>query len=72
MPDIDWTRTTAHTTSYCHIFLNIKGRDEQGIVDPADQFELEEKIMTDLYGLRDEKKGIVLLHWPCVIEMLFC
>ena len=57
IPEIDWTKTTAHTASYCHIFINLKGRDPFGIVDPADKYELEEKIMTDLYGLRDEKTG---------------
>ena len=57
IPEIDWTKTTAHTASYCHIFINLKGRDPFGIVDPADKYELEEKIMTDLYGLRDEKAG---------------
>ena len=57
IPEIDWSKTTAVASAACHIFLNIKGRDPEGIVDPADQFELEEKIMTDLYSLRDEKTG---------------
>ena len=57
LPEIDWSKTTAVCSVYCHIFLNIKGREPQGIVDPADQFELEEKIMTDLYSLRDEETG---------------
>ncbi|HWQ74773.1 MAG TPA: alkaline phosphatase family protein [Syntrophomonas sp.] len=57
LPQIDWSKTTASTSSYCHIFINVKDRDPEGIVDPADQFELEERIMTDLYNLRDEKTG---------------
>ena len=57
IPEIDWEKTTAFTASYCHIFLNLKGRDPYGIVDPEDKYELEEKIMTDLYGLRDEVTG---------------
>lgn len=57
LPQVDWSKTTASTSSYCHIFINLKGRDPEGIVDPADKFELEEKIMTDLYSLRDEKTG---------------
>lgn len=57
LPEIDWSQTTAVCSVYCHIFINLKGREPEGIVDPADQFELEEKIMTDLYGLRDEKTG---------------
>lgn len=51
IPEIDWDKTTAFTSSYCHIFINLKGREPHGIVDPADKYELEEKIMTDLYSL---------------------
>lgn len=57
IPEVDWSKTTAVASASCHIYLNIKGRDPEGIVDPADQFELEEKIMTDLYSLRDELTG---------------
>lgn len=57
LPIVDWSKTTAVCSSYCHIFINLKGREAEGIVDPADKFELEERIMTDLYSLRDEKTG---------------
>lgn len=57
IPEVDWTKTMAYTASYCHIYINLKGRDKNGIVEPEDKFELEEKIMTDLYALRDEKTG---------------
>ena len=40
-----------------NIYINLKGRDPQGIVDPADKYELEEQIMTDLYGYRSPKTG---------------
>ena len=35
----------------------MKGKYETGIVDPADQYELEEEIITALYGYRDKKTG---------------
>lgn len=57
IPEVDWSKTTAVASSYCHIYINLKGREPEGIVDPADKFELEERIMTDLYSLRDEKTG---------------
>ena len=46
-----------------YIYLNIKGRDEFGIVEPEDQYELEEEIITALYGYHDKKtnKRIVAL-----------
>lgn len=55
--EIDWENTRAIQNRGNHIYLNLKGRGVHGIVDPADQYELEEQIMTDLYGLRDEKTG---------------
>lgn len=57
LKEIDWSKTVAHTASYCHIFLNVKGRDPKGIVDPEDKWDLEEKIITDLYSLRSPETG---------------
>ncbi len=57
LPEVDWTKTTAIMTRSNSIFLNIKGRDPEGIVDPADQYALEEKIITDLYNYKDAKTG---------------
>lgn len=55
--EVDWSKTTAFTSIYNHIYINLKGRDPYGIVDPKDKYELEEKIMTDLYELKDPKTG---------------
>lgn len=59
--EIDWTKTRAVLQREGHIYLNIKGRDKHGdidgIVDPADQYELEEQIMTDLYALKSPETG---------------
>jgi len=63
--EIDWANTKA-INSDVNIFLNIKGRDSHtlpdgsvidGIVDPADQYELEEQIITDLYGYKHPLTG---------------
>lgn len=55
--EVDWEKTTAVNNRGCHIDINLKGRNPHGIVDPEDKYELEEQIMTDLYGLRDEHTG---------------
>ncbi|MDR1604892.1 MAG: alkaline phosphatase family protein [Gracilibacteraceae bacterium] len=55
--EIDWARTKAVAVRECNIYINLKGRDPHGIVDPADKYELEEQIMTDLYGYRDKVTG---------------
>lgn len=63
---IDWTKTKAVMQREGHIYLNIKGRNKHvlddgtvidGIVDPADQYELEEEIMTKLYELKSVESG---------------
>ncbi|MDO4280516.1 MAG: hypothetical protein Q4C56_02690 [Peptococcaceae bacterium] len=57
LKEIDWSKTRAVATSTNHIFLNIKGRDPHGIVDPADKYQLEEEIIDTLYNYRDPKSG---------------
>lgn len=53
----DWSKTRAVAGRACHININLKGRDPHGIVDPADKYELEEQIMTDLYSYKDATTG---------------
>lgn len=66
LPEIDWTKTKACATGECHIRLSIKGRNKHlqpdgtyidGIVDPADQYQVEEEIIDGLYNYRDPKTG---------------
>lgn len=54
---IDWENTKAIANRECNIYINLKGRDAHGIVDPKDKYELEEQIMTDLYSYKDKKTG---------------
>lgn len=55
--EIDWEKTTAFQTRCNSIYINLKGREPHGIVDPEDKYELEERIITDLYSIRDEETG---------------
>ena len=57
LKEIDWEKTKAVATGTNHIFLNIKGRDPFGIVEPEDQYALEEEIIDALYGYRDPATG---------------
>lgn len=63
---INWTKTKAIAQREGHIYLNIKGRNKHtledgtvldGIVDAADQWQLEEDIMTGLYQLTSPETG---------------
>lgn len=57
--EIDWSKTTAVAQRGIYIYINLKGRNPEGIVDPADQYELERKIIDDLYSYRWNGKRIV-------------
>lgn len=57
MHEIDWENTIAIAQRGNHIYVNLKGRDEHGIVEPADKYEVEEEIMTRLYSYKDHKTG---------------
>lgn len=57
LPEFDWTKTIAVMNGGGHIYLNLKGREEHGIVDPKDKYEVEEDIITALYGYRDKETG---------------
>ena len=59
--EIDWSKTTAVAQRGIYIYINLKGRNPHGIVDPADQYELERKIIDDLYNYRWNGKRIVSL-----------
>lgn len=55
--EIDWEHTIAVAPRGNHIYLNLKGREPYGIVDPADKYATEEKIMTALYGYKHPESG---------------
>jgi len=57
--DVDWSRTQAYALGLGGMYLNVKGREAQGIV-AADQVEsLKQELICRLTGLRDEETGEV-------------
>ena len=57
LPQIDWSKTKAISNGGNDIFINLKGREPHGIVDPGDKHELEEQIITDLYAYHHPQSG---------------
>jgi len=55
--EVDWQNTKAVAQRATYIYVNLKGRDPQGIVDPKDYDELVDQIISDLYNYRDPKTG---------------
>ena len=63
IPEIDWTKTRAIMTRCNSIYINVKGRDKHGIVEPEDQFALEEEIITKMYEYKHPKTGYHLFAY---------
>lgn len=55
--EVDWENTKAIAQRAMYIYINLKGRDPQGIVEPEEYDELVEQIISDLYNYRDPKTG---------------
>lgn len=56
---IDWGKTRAVAPRGNHIYINLKGRNPDGCVDPKDKYELERQIIDDLYAYRLNGKRII-------------
>ncbi|MDR7484555.1 MAG: alkaline phosphatase family protein [Armatimonadota bacterium] len=56
---IDWSRTKCYPLEpgHAHIFINLKGRDPHGCVDPADYARVQDEIIEALMRLRDPVTG---------------
>jgi predicted AlkP superfamily phosphohydrolase/phosphomutase len=57
--DVDWSRTRAYTMGLNGLYLNIKGREREGIVDPAEAEALKDELRQKLNGLVDPASGKV-------------
>ncbi len=55
--DVDWTRTRAYGFGFNGLYLNIAGREGQGIVAPEDVDALAAELTARLEALRDPKNG---------------
>jgi predicted AlkP superfamily phosphohydrolase/phosphomutase len=53
---VDWSKTKAYPINSVHIYVNLKGRDPDGIVDPGTEYDdVCNKVVSALYGIRDSK-----------------
>jgi hypothetical protein len=58
--DVDWSRTRAYALGLTGMFLNLRGREGQGIVAPGvGAAALKREIADKLRGLRDEEKSAI-------------
>jgi predicted AlkP superfamily phosphohydrolase/phosphomutase len=55
---IDWDKTQAFAQGMVYVYINLKGRDPAGSVNPGKEYEdLIERLIDLLYDLRDPKTG---------------
>ena len=54
---VDWSRTRAYTFGLGGLYLNLKGRESHGIVNPAEADALRKELIRKLTNLRDDEKG---------------
>jgi predicted AlkP superfamily phosphohydrolase/phosphomutase len=60
---IDWSRTRAYAQgNFGQIFLNLKGRQPQGCVDPADARALLDDLKAGLYAIEHPETGAPLVE----------
>jgi predicted AlkP superfamily phosphohydrolase/phosphomutase len=63
LADVDWSRTQAYALGLAGIFINLKGREGQGIVEPGDEArQLVSELRLRLTGLRDDAGQAVAVH----------
>jgi len=54
---IDWSRTRSYTFGLGGVYLNLKGRESQGIVTREEAVALKRELVARLAGLPDEQTG---------------
>jgi predicted AlkP superfamily phosphohydrolase/phosphomutase len=59
---VDWSRTRAFGLGLGGVYLNVKGREKEGIVNPADQRALTDEIAGRLKGLEDPELGKIAIR----------
>lgn len=63
LKDVDWTRTKAYSFGLTGIYLNLRGREAKGIVNPGREAEeLKDEIISELEGWIDPTTGAKVVN----------
>ncbi len=55
---VDWSRTRAYAVGFCSLYLNVRGREREGIVTQGEEYRrVREALSLALKGWRDPKTG---------------
>jgi predicted AlkP superfamily phosphohydrolase/phosphomutase len=68
---VDWSRTRAYALGLGGIYLNLKGREEKGIVDPDEAASVKSAIVRGLAGLPDPDRGQIAIRSVVTREQVY-
>ncbi len=68
---VDWSRTRAYSLGLGGIYLNLRGREAEGIVDPDEAERLKAEIARGLDGLTDPADGSTAIRGVRTREELY-
>jgi predicted AlkP superfamily phosphohydrolase/phosphomutase len=69
---VDWSRTRAYCLGLSGLYLNVKGREGQGIVVPGAEAEtLKRELIEKLSGLADEERGGIAIRQVYATNKLY-
>jgi len=55
---VDWSRTKAYPQRSIYIYINVKGREPEGIVEPGVEYKrVQEEVIKTLYSIVDPETG---------------
>lgn len=54
---VDWSRTKAYSLGFASIYINLNGREGNGVVEESEKEALVDEIIDKLSGLTDSKTG---------------
>ena len=61
--DVDWERTKAYALGLGGLYINQKGREAKGIINPGEETEkLKRELAGKLVGLKDEADGTIAIN----------
>jgi predicted AlkP superfamily phosphohydrolase/phosphomutase len=68
---VNWSRTKAYALGLGSIYLNLRGREANGIVTPEEAGQVKADIARGLAGLRDPERGAVAVRSVATREQVF-
>ncbi len=71
LADIDWSKTRAYAVGLAGIFVNLKGRERDGVVAASEKKALVSEICSKLSGLRDTSQNEIAVREAVAAESVY-